>query len=285
MSSETIWIVVPVYERANCLDRFICCLERQTYQNYNLVVVDHGRKSIKTQVQNVKNSRFEIIRGKPRMWWSAAVNHGIKYVLTNKPVNYQTPILIQNDDVIFGPEYLSLLITDWGYREDVVIGSLCLDQDTKQIIRANMVLDKSKARIIYKDQGQYSKCLTEKAVLPSDVLTGRGTLLPVKVFSVAGFYNEKLLPHYGADYELIFRAKRKGFTVLVSTRAVVYAKLESQYMFENNIKSKIKYLFDRKSAANVKKLFFYSYLCFGFRYGTYFFMKNLIYIMRRIRSA
>ena len=282
MADQGLWIVVPVFETEKALNTLLGCLKAQSFDHYRLVVVDHGAKSI--QLKDIPGWT-EVIRGSPEMWWTAAVNRGIRYILSQDPVEAKTPILLQNADVTFGPEYLRLLLEDWGGREDVIVGSLCLDRDSSRIMRASMLFNRRQARLEYKHAGGDLSQVGLDQLLPSDVLTGRGTLIPRKVFSEVGLYNERLLPHYKADYELVYRAKKKGFKVFVSPRAIVYSRLDSQFVLKNDPKSKFNYLFDIKSVNNLKTYFFYAYLCFGFFYGTYFFLMNLKRILKRFRKV
>jgi GT2 family glycosyltransferase len=60
-----------------------------------------------------------------------------------------------------------------------------------------------------------------------DVLSGRGTLIPVEVFQKIGLYNFKRLPHYGADYEFSHRANIKGYRLLINYEAVVISDVHS----------------------------------------------------------
>ncbi len=281
MSTRTVWIVVPVFEREDSLEKFVSCLKYQTHQNYKLVVVDHGKRSLQIALND---PRVEIIRGSHKMWWTAAINRGIRHVLKDRSVKAETPVLIQNDDVVFGQDYISTLLEDWEGRKDSIVGSLCLDNDTHKIIRANIILEESKGNLKYFYRGKDLSSITSNGPLGSDVLTGRGTLIPASVFWEVGLYNERLLPHYRADNELIYRAKKKGYRIMVSTRAIVYSRLDSHYKLKNNLASKYKYLFDRKSLYNIKDLFFYSYLCFDLAYGTYFFKENLKRNIRRLTA-
>lgn len=51
-------------------------------------------------------------------------------------------------------------------------------------------------------------------------LPGRGTLIPVLCF-VNGLFNERKLPHYGADFEFSIRTSRKGYRLVMSYEAAV----------------------------------------------------------------
>lgn len=56
-------------------------------------------------------------------------------------------------------------------------------------------------------------------------LTGRGVLVPIKVFQTIGLYNQKHLPQHG-DTEFPAPAKRAGFATIVSYDAVIYSHID-----------------------------------------------------------
>ena len=60
--------------------------------------------------------------------------------------------------------------------------------------------------------------------VPVSVLSGRGTLIRVEAFRRVGFYDQKRLPHYGADWEFARRAQRDGFELLMSYHARVFSR-------------------------------------------------------------
>lgn len=273
INKSVVWIIVPVYEKIDCISKFVENLKKQTYQNYRLIIVDHGKSKIKMEF----NKKIEVILASADLWWTGAINKGIRYVLENKNVKPETPILIINDDVNFDSRYLENLMLEWNYNENRIIGSICIEPETSRIIYANMVLNILKANFEYKNKFKNINSIGN-TLLSSDVLKGRGTLIPVKVFLEIGVYNEKFLPHYKADHELIYRAKKRGYMIYTSPRVILYSKLDSPHDLdkENKFKSATLVLFGRKSTSNIKDLFNYSYLSFDIFYGTYYFIINLL---------
>jgi GT2 family glycosyltransferase len=53
-------------------------------------------------------------------------------------------------------------------------------------------------------------------------VSGKGVLIPVKVFKKIGLYNSEKLPHYHGDTELIRRAYYSGFKVFVNLNAIIF---------------------------------------------------------------
>ncbi|TQD23859.1 glycosyltransferase family 2 protein [Methanolobus vulcani] len=266
-----IWIVVPVFEREDCVINLVEQLRKQTYNNYNLIIIDHGKKKIK----KIPDQNITIITASSKLWWSGAVNKGINYILENKNISLETPILVINDDVIIGNDYLSNLILDWKNDKTTMIGSLCVESNSSNIIYANIVLNKMLAKFEYANTSCKIEDLKDK-LLPSDLLSGRGTLIPANIFIDIGLYDEINLPHYRADYELVYRAKKRGYHAFVSGNSIVYTELNVPGKLNKNnlLPSICSVFFQRKSSSNLKDLFNYSYLNFGLIYGTYFFIVN-----------
>lgn len=278
-----VWIVVPVFDRIDHISHLVDLLKEQTYENYNLVIVDHGKKKI----QKNFGDKVELIMASPDLWWTGAINKGIKHILENKNVESTSPILIINDDVTFDKKYLLNLISDWGNDENVIMGSLCIESGSSKVLYANIMLNKIKAKFEYKHRFEDVEKINER-LLSSDLLSGRGTIIPVKIFYDIGLYNETALPHYKADYELVYRAKKNGYEAYVSTNSIVYTIMDSPHKLDNKdkLKSMHSVLFGRKSVLNLKDLRNYSFLNFNSFYGTYYLLINLLryigYIIKKL---
>ncbi len=273
INEKLVWIVVPVYERINHIFNLIECLEEQTYTNYKLIIIDHGIKKIEGNF----GSKIKVITASPKLWWTGAINRGINHILDNENVSSDSPILTLNDDVIIDRNYLSDLISDWGGDTNVIMGSVCVEPKSSKIVYANIVLNKLKAEFEFKHKYEDINTIKDQ-ILTSDVLAGRGTLIPAKVFMDIGLYNERYLPHYRADYDLIYRAKKRGYKIYTSTNAIVYSVLDSSYTLDKNNQFKSLYLmlFGRKSVCNLKDFFYSSFLSFNLIYGTYYFCVNIL---------
>src|SRR5439155_3838584 len=57
---------------------------------------------------------------------------------------------------------------------------------------------------------------------PVETLTGCGALIPVDCFRETGYYDARRFPQYHADAEFVLRAAKRGWRVLVHTKAVVW---------------------------------------------------------------
>lgn len=246
-----IHIVIPVYNRwsytKNCLENF----RQQSYKSYKIIIIDHGStdgtpEKIKTQFPDVI-----LLRGDESMWWTAATNMGVKYAIKNKAEH----VLTINNDVSFGVDYLEQLIKSASENLNSLIGSVSLyKQDKNKIAFLGIKWNKWTAK--YKPAIDIS--LDQKIIrgkyksIQTDLLPGRGTLIPITAFKEVGMYNEKDFPHYAADEDFSARCVKHGYDLYVATSAIVLIEDSPN---QNNVKRQSKWkdlFFSKKSPVNVK---------------------------------
>ncbi len=268
-----IYIVVPTYDRIDKINNLIKQLEAQTYQDFKLVVVDHGKESF----INTKGF-IDVVKSSSMKWWTGAINDGIKYILENLSPEKDDIILVINDDVLIKNDYLEGVIKSINDNSNSVIGSICLDEKTNKTVYVNMLLNKIKANFIYINKGVSLSDIKEEYI-ESDVLKGRGTVFPVSIIQNIGLYNEERLPHYKADHELPWRAKRFGYRVIVSRNMVVYSLLNSPNTYNKKLsilKNFKNIFFEMRSTYRIKDLWNYSHISFRTMYALYYFVVNFI---------
>ncbi len=287
-----IWIIIPVFNRREPIQTLLKCLKEQTYQNYQVIAVDHGITPVFDEHdlsitshhnfvvinEHDKNRHLTRIRDIPTSFhWSGAINLGIKYIKEYNLATQQDFIMFNNDDTTIRHDYLYEMVKVATGRERVVIGSVCVDIDNNKILYANLPLDRLRAKFCYPYYGKFVKDITTD-LLYSDALKGRNAMFPANIFDEIGMPQEVKLPQNRSDHEISYRARKYGYQILVTTKAVIYTRLDTQVNIEKgNILRSIKdVLFGKKSHSNILELFSFSYLCFSPLYGTYFYLVNLL---------
>jgi GT2 family glycosyltransferase len=144
-----------------------------------------------------------------------------------------------------------------------IVGSTLVDFNNSDFMESGIRLDYRLNLVVNRN-----KTIIEETELDmtTDVLPGRGTLIPQEVFKKIGTFNLKKLPHYGADYEFMIRAKRAGFKLMVSHRAKVFAKLNITGLNVPNkrfltLKESLALLFSKRSKTNIRYYLNYIWLC------------------------
>jgi len=186
------------------------------------VVVDHGSTDGTTAIIRENFPQVVILQGNASMWWTAATNLGVEYAL-NQQAAY---IVTLNNDLEVGREYLSSLLKAASLHPKTIVGSVSVDiADPHKVIFAGTSYNPWTARyksrvdlsVSYPDLRQMYKTIS------TDLLPGRGTLIPVKAFLDMGLFDEQNFPHYAADEDFSLRARKHGYSLLMSTEALVHS--------------------------------------------------------------
>lgn len=264
-----LYILVPTYNRVDVCKSFIRQVYEQTDTHFKLIIVDHGQEKVKIDDENIVFIESDV------NGWARAVNVGLRYILRNADDIDSSYVLVINDDVELPVDYIERIKRSINENPSSVIGSYCIDINDNKILRGSIKLNKLKAKFMYADKNKTLDQIENK-IKDSHVLTGKGVVFPCSLLSKYGIYAEEKLPHYKADHELVWRMHKKGVNVIVSKEMYLYTVSDqmSVDIKMSLLKNYRKLFFKMTSIYNLKDLFKYSILSFGYFYGIYFFVRN-----------
>jgi GT2 family glycosyltransferase len=256
-----VYVLVPAHNSKEEVLSLLACLGRQTYPDLKVILVDDGSTDgTETEVAR----RFQlttILKGDGDLWWTGANALGIKHIRTIAgPDDF---VLLLNNDVVVDENYVSVLVDCSSRNQRAVVGSVTVDAHDPSKVAAGIRLDCKLNATVTRDRKVIEASHGQE---DSDVLPGRGTLVPIEVFEKAGTFNHRRLPHYGGDYEFTIRAKRAGTRLIVSYGAKVHARLDISGLSipdrERILVSEcIALLTSRRSAANPYYYLTYVWMC------------------------
>jgi len=223
---KNVFIIIPVHNRKDFTRNCLLSLRKQTFQNFSTVVIDDGSSDGTSEMIKKEFPEVVLLHGDGNLWWTGATNLGVKHVLKNATL--RDYVLTMNDDVIVRPNYLEILLECASKHTRSLIGSIALKSDNEAIIEDGGVkINWYTAKFNWLARGREYKTVMdeEPSVMPVDVLSGRGTFIPVEAFQKVGLYDFVRLPHYGADYEFSHRAKKKGYNLIIDYKSVVVNKV------------------------------------------------------------
>ena len=210
-------LVIPVLNRKEttqrCLDSVYSCLP----DGFTVIVIDSGSTD---GTQSMIKDRFGdavLIQGNHGQWWAAATNLGVKRAL----LDGHDGVLTFNDDNVATPDlFKNLLDTAAQYPKSIISAVCCYHHIKDKVFFAGRRRSPVTGRFHYLHLDKpYAEL--KKEILEVDLLHGMCTLFPATVFHDTGFFDEVAFPHLFADDDLVLRAKKTGYRLLVNTRARV----------------------------------------------------------------
>ena len=258
---QKIYIVIPVHNRKALTERFLDCLAKQTFRNWTAIVVDDGSTDGTSELIAAKFPDVCLLRGDGSLWWTGAVNAGIRHALLE--ASPQDAVLIINDDLEIDPVYLDRLYAVWQSTRKTLIGSVVVPiDDPDRIYYGGERLDRWLAKSRWLNAGKRLSEFSRDHRVEVSVLNGMGTLIPTPVFRDVGLYDDRHFQQCG-DTELPARASNAGYSLIVAYDAVVKMppgtsagiNLQTTYSFAD-LKT---YLFDIKSNYRLRYRLFFAY--------------------------
>lgn len=255
-----VYVLIPAHNNKHEVLALLQCLERQNYRGCSVVLVDDGSTDGTDKEAASRFPAITILRGDGNLWWTGANVLGVNHILRHAKQNDY--VLLLNNDLLVDDDYVALLVGCSERADRAIVGSTTVDFHDPKSVAAGIRLDRELHATINRDKTAIESVESEE----SDVLPGRGTLVPIEVFKEVGNFNRRRLPHYGADYEFMVRARRAGFRLLVSHLAKVYAKLDiSGLHMPDSARLSIgecaTLLTSRRSAANLWYYSTYVWMC------------------------
>jgi N-acetylglucosaminyl-diphospho-decaprenol L-rhamnosyltransferase len=255
-----IYVVVPVFNRKNLTQRFLYCMSKQTFRNFEIIVVNDGSTDGTAEMVAEQFRQAQLLRGDGNLWWTGAINLGIRHAMAQ--ASEDDAILVINDDLEVDSDYLGSLDKLWHSMPKTLIGSVIVDIKNPDIIfdggrivnwwTAKFRILNSQKKLLEFEKNHY---------VDVSLLTGWGTLIPIQVFQEIGLYDDQHFQQCG-DTELPVRAKNIGYRLIVSYSSIAKIHAEASDSMNVSIHYSLrdlnKYFFSIKSNCRLKYRFFFA---------------------------
>jgi len=253
--------IIPTFNRKNSLLHLLDIIFTQKANDIELsiIVVADGSTDGTQEAVRLNFPGVSIIEGNGNWWWTKSINKGCNLAIKNKI----DAVLLLNDDIELHTDFFSHLYKAHLSNPLAVIGSLNLTRETPSRV---FFSGASKLRWWDGKLIRYHSFLSPyepvfSGLHPSIVLPGRGLFIPVDVFTKIGFFDEKNLPQYKADYDFVFRANEKEIPCLISWDTIIYNDVSSTgkgaTFTHGNFFKFLKSLFEKHSRTNLRTNFIY----------------------------
>jgi GT2 family glycosyltransferase len=179
-----VYILLAIHNRKELTLECLVCLHKQTYTNYQVVIVDDGSTDGSKEAILASYPQTKIILGDGSLWWTASMNKGLVYILSI--AKDDDLVLTLNDDTEFDKNYLETIVSYATKYPQACIGSLLKNYYQKDLI------EDSGVKINWNGYFYYQIPFVESVeIVEPDTLSGRGTLMPIKIFKSIGLFNQK----------------------------------------------------------------------------------------------
>lgn len=244
VKKNKIWVIIPVYKRFKYLPNLITIFSKNPI--IKTLIIYHGcdKESVnilRKQLTNTNNLKILEAQNTKNMWWTGAVNFGIEYVLNHAKIDDR--ILLINDDVIIDDNYVFGIINC--KSDEVIYGSHIIEKNNN-MKKINCGIEFNRESLTFQpiDTHEKYKCNSKFQRSNMKTLSGKGTLIPIKIIKQIGLFDEVNFPHYGSDYEYFKRCSDKGIQLVISNHLYLFdAELDGW----QNTKYRIFKTLDKKS--------------------------------------
>jgi GT2 family glycosyltransferase len=255
-----IFIVIPVHNRKEFTRNCLSSLRGQTYKNFETIVIDDGSTDGTAEMLAIDFPEVRAIKGNGNLWWTGATNAGVDYVLENRKTGNLDYVLTLNNDLEVPENYLETLVKTASVYKDSILGSVSVDiLNPKLLSFCGVSWNEFTGRYHSKAKDYnytYKDLVDRQQIIDSNILPGRGTLIPINVFKAIGVYDSINFPQYAADEDFSLRARRNGWRLLIPTSTYVMCYINETGVDSENVRFSFKYykylFFSIKSPLNLK---------------------------------
>ncbi|ELR68508.1 glycosyl transferase, family 2 [Fulvivirga imtechensis AK7] len=249
-------IVIPVHNRKKFTRNCLLSLERQTVHEHNIIVVDDGSTDGTGEMLEHEFPEVTVITGNGNLFWTAAVNLGIRHALV-AGADY---VMTLNNDTIAAVDFMEKMLYRSAEEPDALLGALDIDFGTLKPYYGGEVTHQvwNTSRYLLQELEEKDwKGLHEVSLFP-----GRGLLIPRVVFEAIGLFEEEKLPHYMADYDFTVLARRNGFKVYCNYDAHLFTYPEEggdhKIRKKKSLRNYYNHLFSIKGGGNLRNFTIYT---------------------------
>ena len=239
--SDEIYILLPVHNCREITRNFVECLQAQSHTGYHLVLIDDGSTDGTEIMVRESIPSLTVLHGKGDLWWAGGLQKGIDW-LKNRKVDDSSIVLFINNDVTFGPDYLTQASLAMKDRFGLLLLSRFSCDGGNVISESGVVADLKRLSFRIANAGEEVNCLST-----------RGLFMRFGDIKIIGDFHPRVLPHYLSDYEYTIRAARTGMQCQTSDQVFLCPDFDTTGYHDFKDPGFLRFLkkyFSIKSAAN-----------------------------------
>ncbi len=217
MINHDLSIVIPAFKDPRQLKQCLQALYQSSFIDFNIIVVDHSESGEITEWVTSDFPRVICLQADTDLWWTGATNIGIKYAV-EAGCRLIMPL---NHDCYVHRETIEKLLQSFESVTNSILAPVQYSlRERKELVCAGSCFLLGFPTLIF--PGKLCRIFSRGSLSPTGlIIGGRGALIEAEMFKTFGYFDEKALPHYGADHDFYLRCKKNGIKLLTCLHAVV----------------------------------------------------------------
>ncbi|MGE3949414.1 MAG: glycosyltransferase family 2 protein [Blastocatellales bacterium] len=207
-------VIIPTFNRWNDAQKCLLSLKKDEFGQKRVFLVNDGSTDDTGIQAALSFPEVEVINGDGNLWWSGAINLGLKTALQQNP----DCILWLNDDNQVEPQTITRMIESHircGPKSVICARTRSLETGQDEWV--------GEPPRWHPDFGKWTAPDLPQPDVPLEHPPGgRGVLIPAECFREVGLIDRKTFPHYWADHDFHYRAMKAGYKYYLATEAVVW---------------------------------------------------------------
>jgi len=221
----TVWVVISVFNRRDYTEKCLTQLVDQPYQDLKIIVVDDGSSDGTSVMIKEGFPDVWLIQSDGSLYWTGSMNVGVDAAL--KECAEDDYILVVNDDLVFDKQFVESFVTVSQRHPNAMIHACNIYLDNKDVIEfGGLKINWWTAMYSWRNKVRKRREFEKGHVERSDLLWGRGLLVPVSVIKQCGNYDRRY--QQSGDPEFSRRAAKAGYELLVTYDVVAYMYPENK---------------------------------------------------------
>jgi GT2 family glycosyltransferase len=216
-------VLTPIYVVITDFDGWdqtqICLrhLERSSYKNLSVIVVDHGLTDATARGLKEFHSCTRI-SAESTLWWTGATNIGIRAAL-ERGAQY---IMLLNNDCYVAPDTVEQVFAAIDESALQIVAPVQISAHSGEVLAGRITTCFSLGFPTVVLPGKRKLLGRSRDLVPTKmIIGGRGVVIPRAVFAEVGLFDDANLPHYGADHDFYLRCRQANIALAIAPAAKV----------------------------------------------------------------
>ncbi len=226
MKKPIVSLILATYNSSKFLDELLNSLKKQTFKNYELIIIDDCSQDNTREI--LKKRGYKFLKNEKRMGCTKTLNKAIT-------ISKGDFIFRLDHDMVYDPNCIKDMVKTITSNKDVgIAGSRSYYYKDKNKIRSfgiNLNLITSKVQIIGKDEIDNHQFDHIKKI---DSISGGNMMIKREVFNKIGLYSKDYFLYY-SDLDFCYKAKNAGYKTVLSKAKAWHKKQKKDVLNTNQL--------------------------------------------------